>query len=175
MLHPLSPSTDSLPHLAPHYHLRQVGLYGDRNLSGSVAVLHRLPLLPLPVHTGLRPPTHASHLADVALQLAKQLITSGLDPARSESILVGGDSELRHTDMIRALQQSLPQCDAARGCHLLPIPNRLFFLLASPLLLRSPKAFEAVLRMSVDLSGFTPAHQLLGETPQPFPVMPLAR
>ncbi len=153
----------------------QVGLYGDRNLSRLIALLRRLPLLPLPAHTGLRQPIHASQLAAVALQLAKQLITSGLDPARSESILVGGDFELRYTDMLRALQQSLPQGDTARGCHLLPIPNRLFFLLAAPLLLRSPKAFEAVLRMSADLSGFTPAHQLLGETPQPFPVMPLAR
>jgi hypothetical protein len=38
------------------------------------------------------------------------------------------------------------------------------------LLLRSPKAFEAVLRMGVDLAGFPPAHQLLVESPQPFPL-----
>jgi hypothetical protein len=41
-------------------------------------------------------------------------------------------------------------------------------------LLPSPKAFEAVLRMGANLSGFTPAHQLLGREPQPFPVLPLA-
>jgi hypothetical protein len=27
-----------------------------------------------------------------------------------------------------------------------------------------------VLRMGADLAGFTPAHQLLGESPQPFPL-----
>ena len=76
--------------------------------------------------------------------------------------------------MISALQQAQPVDDLARRCRLLPIPNRLFFSLAAPLLLRSPKAFEAVLRMGSNLSGFTPAHQLLGREPQPFPVLPLA-
>jgi hypothetical protein len=39
---------------------------------------------------------------------------------------------------------------------------------------RSPKAFEAILRMGSNFSGYTPAHQLLGREPQPFPVLPLA-
>jgi len=77
--------------------------------------------------------------------------------------------------MLRALQRSVPQSDPARRCRLLSISNPLFFLLAAPLLLWSSKAFEAVLRMSADLSGFTPAHQLTGEPHQPFPLMPLAR
>jgi hypothetical protein len=72
--------------------------------------------------------------------------------------------------MLQALQQAQPPGDPARRCRLLPIPNRLFLLLAAPLLLRSPKAFEAVLRMGADLAGFLPAHQLLAEPPQPFPV-----
>jgi hypothetical protein len=76
--------------------------------------------------------------------------------------------------MIKALQMALPPGDAARNCRLLPIPNRLFFALAAPLLLRSPKAFEAVLRMGADLAGFTPSHQLLGQPAKAFPVLPLA-
>ena len=62
----------------------------------------------------------------------------------------------------------------ARHCRICEIPNRLFFLLAAPLLLRSPKAFEAVLRIGADLAGFTRSHQLLDQPPQPFPVLPLA-
>ena len=54
------------------------------------------------------------------------------------------------------------------------IPNRLFFALAAPLLLRSPKAFEAVLRISADLAGFTPSHSLLGQRLQHFYVQPFA-
>jgi len=152
----------------------QVGPYGDQNLSRLLALLRRLPLLPLPAETGLRQPIHASQLAAVALQMAKQVVNNSWDPVQPECIEVGGDTELSYTDMLRALQQSLPQHDSARRCRLLPVPNRLFFLVAAPLLIRSPKAFEAVLRMGVDLSGFTTAHQHLGELPQPFPVMPLA-
>jgi hypothetical protein len=152
----------------------QVGHYGDRNLSQLLSLLRRLPMMPLPTYTGLRQPIHARQLAAVALQLAKQLITSGLDPGQPECFEVGGDTELSYTEMLRALQHSLPQDDPARRCYLLPIPNRLFFLFAAPLLTSSPKAFEAVLRIGSDLSGFMPAHKLLGEAPQPFPVQPLS-
>jgi hypothetical protein len=76
--------------------------------------------------------------------------------------------------MIRAIQQAQPLDDKARQCRLLPISNRFFFLLSAPLLLTSPKTFEAVLRMGANLSGFTCAHQLLGLEPKPFPLLPLA-
>ena len=76
--------------------------------------------------------------------------------------------------MISALQHAQPVDDPARRFRLLPIPNRLYFSLVAPLLPRSPKDFEAVLRISSNLTGFTPAHQLLGREPQPFPVLPLA-
>jgi hypothetical protein len=75
--------------------------------------------------------------------------------------------------MIRALQQAQPDNHPARRCHLWPIPNRWFFFLASPLLLRSPKAFEALLRKGANLSGFTSAHKLLGAKAKPFSVLTL--
>ena len=152
----------------------QVGAYGDRNLSRLLQQLRRLPVLPLPAESGLRQPIHASQLAAVALHLAKQLAASGFDPSLPERIAVGGDTTLTYTEMIGALQQVQPFGDPARRCRLLSIPNRLFFLLGAPILLRSPKAFEAVLRMGANLSGFTPAHQLLGSEAQHFPVLPLA-
>ena len=152
----------------------QAGSYGDRNLSKLLQLLRRLPCLPLPAESGLRQPIHASQLAAVALHIAEQLCGSGCDPSLPERITLGGDTTLTYTAMIRALQQAQPAGDPARRCRLLPIPNRLFFSIAAPLLLRSPKAFEAVLRMGANLSGFTPAHQLLGREPQPFPVLPLA-
>jgi nucleoside-diphosphate-sugar epimerase len=152
----------------------RVGEYGDKNLSRVLQLLRRLPLLPLPSETGLRQPIHASQLAAVALRLAQQVTVNNLDPLLSERIALGGDTTVTYNEMIRALQQAQTFKDPARRCHLLPIPNRLFFLIASPLLLCSPKAFEAVLRMGADLSDFTPAHQLLGTEPQIFPVLPLA-
>jgi len=152
----------------------QAGSFGDRNLSKVLQLLRRLPCLPLPAETGLRQPIHASQLAAVALYMAEQLLGSSWDPSLPERITLGGDTTLPYGAMISALQEAQPADDPARRCRLLPIPNRLFFSLAAPLLLRSPKAFEAVLRMGSNLSGFTPAHQLLGREPQLFPVLPLA-
>lgn len=155
----------------------KVGPYKDRNLSKILQLLRRLPFLPLPAETGLRQPIHASQLAAVALHVADQLSGLGGDPRLPrlpERIALGGDTSLTFASMVKALQQAQPAGDPARRCQLLPIPNRLFFSLASPLLLRSPKAFEAVLRMGANLSGFTPAHQLLGREPKSFPVLPLA-
>ena len=135
--------------------------------------MRRLPLLPLPVDTGLRQPIHASQLAGVAWELVRQFSSSGLDHQLSQRITLGGDSELSYAAMLLALQQSLPCEDSARRCRLLSVSNRLFYAAAAPLLLQSPKSFEAVLRMGSNLAGFTSAHQLSKTKPQPFPVLPL--
>lgn len=150
-----------------------VGPFADRNLSRLTALMRRLPILPLPAHTGLRQPIHASQLAAVVMEFVRQFTTTGGDPLLSELIALGGDSELSYSSMFLALQQSLPLTDSARRCRLLPLPSRLFYAVASPLLLFSPKAFEALMRMGANLSGFTPVHQLLQTKPQPFPVPPL--
>ncbi|EDY39713.1 conserved hypothetical protein [Cyanobium sp. PCC 7001] len=150
----------------------RVGERADRNLSRLLQLMRRLPLLPLPAQTGLRQPIHATQLAAVALALSRQL-AKGAAPLPASRIALGGDQELSYAAMLQALQQALPQEDPARRCRLVPLPNRLFTLLAVPLLLGSPRAFEAVLRMAADLAGFTPCHALLGTEPQPFPVLPL--
>jgi hypothetical protein len=151
----------------------QCGAYRDGNLSRLLQHLRRLPVLPIPAESGLRQPIHVSQLASAVLHLVQQLTTSGWDIDFPQRFALGGDSTLTYTEMIRSLQQAQPPGDPAHRCLLFPIPNRIFFLLAAPLLLRSPKAFEAVLRMGANLSGFTPVHQLLGSEPQPFPVFPL--
>ena len=151
----------------------RVGPYVDRNLSRLIGFMRRLPLLPLPAQTGLRQPIHASQLAAVALDLVFQSASCGWDPQLPQRFALGGDSELSYAAMLRALQQSLPQTDAARRCRVLSVPTRFFYAAAAPLLLHSPKAFEAVLRMGSDLSGFSKAHQLLKSPPKPFPVLPL--
>jgi hypothetical protein len=152
----------------------QAGPYGDRNLSQLLRLMQRLPLMPFPAESGLRQPIHASQLAAVALRLVVQLSELSCDSSPAECINLGGDTTLSYEMMVRALQQVQPAGDPARRCLILPIPNRLFFSLAAPLLLLSPKYFEAVLRMGANLSAFTPAHQILGSEAQPFPVQSLA-
>lgn len=158
----------------PSINYGQIGPYDDRNFSRLLQILRRVPLFPVPSDSGLRQPIHASQLSAVALQLARQLAGPGLDPDLPERIALGGDTSLSYESMIRALQMAQPASDPAQRCRLLPIPNRLFFSLAAPMLLHSPKAFEAMLRMGSNLSGFAPSHQLLGTEPQPFPVLPLS-
>jgi hypothetical protein len=148
----------------------KVGPYVDRNLSLLLMLMRRFPLLPLPLDTGLRQPIHATQLAAVALSLVRHCSSGIQDPTSPHHIVVGGDIELSYTTMLRALQHSLPPSDPGHRCRLLPVPNRLFYSLASPLLLFSPKAFEALLRISADLSGFTPSSQLLSISPQNFPL-----
>lgn len=160
--------------LRPSMIYGQVGIYGDRNLSRLLQLLRCLPVMPLPAESGLRQPIHASELAAVALHIGKLLTASDSNRSFPERIAIGGDTTLTYAEMISALQQSQPSSDPSCRCFLLAIPNRLFFLLAGPLLLCSPKGFEAVLRMSANLSGFTPAHEILGSEAQPFPVLPLA-
>lgn len=156
--------------LSPALIYGKVGSFSDRNLSRLLSFMRRTPLLLLPSHSGLRQPIHATQLAAVALHLAKQLVDSSFDHKLPERIVIGGDTSLTYADMVFALKEAQPMEDPARRCRLLPIPNRLFFAFASPLLLYSPKAFEAVLRMGANLSDFTPVHQILGSEPQSFPV-----
>ena len=151
----------------------RVGPYVDRNLSRLIALMRRLPFLLLPANTGLRQPIHASQLAAVVLEVARQFTASGCDSLPPQHIALGGDSEVTYYEMLRALQQSLPQADPARGCRLLFLPNRIFYAAASPLVLLSPKSYEAVLRIGSNLSGFKQSHQLLMDKSQPFPVHPL--
>lgn len=150
----------------------RAGAYGDRNLSLLLRLMGRLPLLPIPAHTGLRQPIHASQLAAVALRLADQ------PEAGPRRLSLGGDECLTYAAMLAKLQAAVraeDRRDPAGRCRLLPLPMGLFHLLAAPLLPLRPKAFEAVLRLEADLAGFTAAHTLLNRPPQPFPLAPLAR
>jgi len=155
--------------VAPTLIYGQVGAYGDRNLSQLLRWMRRSPLLPIPADTGLRQPIHASQLAAVVRKVAMDLVGSPGTPT-AEVIAVGGDDTLSYYELLRRLQQQCDPSDRARCCRLVTLPGWLFRGLAAPLLVTAPKRFEAVMRMQVDLSGFLPAHGLVGEEPRPFPV-----
>ena len=150
------------------------GRFGDRNLSRLVALMRRLPVLPLPEPIGSRQPIHASQLAGVALCSALALSETPKPHPTQEVQLLGGDEVVSYRTMLLRLQAALPEGDAARRCRLIAVPQRLFFAAAWPLQCFSPKTFEAVLRMGADLSGFPSANELLSSQAQLFPVQPLA-
>ena len=150
------------------------GRFGDRNLSRLVALMRRLPVLPLPEPIGSRQPIHASQLAGVALRSALAFSDTPKRHSTQQLQLLGGDEVLSYRTMLLRLQAALPEGDAARRCRLIAVPQRLFFAAAWPLQCLSPKTFEAVLRMAADLSGFPSAHELLNSEAQLFPLQPLA-
>ena len=160
--------------LAPTLIYGRSGSYADRNLSQLMPLLQRLPFLPVPKPTGLRQPIHCSQLAAVALQVAREQMRGKGSPAAPgqlpRHLPLGGDDTLSYQEMMERLQQL---AKGRRPARLVPVPARLIYTLAAPLLLVSPKRFEAVLRMGADLSGFRPVHELLQRDPEPFPVQPL--
>ncbi|MCX5952955.1 MAG: hypothetical protein NTZ40_05565 [Cyanobacteria bacterium] len=159
--------------VAPTLIYGRVGDHGDRNLSQLLQWMRRFPLLPLPADTGLRQPIHASQLAAVVRTLVMALVRQTDAAPTSEIIAVGGDDTLTYHELLLRLQQQCEASDRARGCRLVSMPSLLFRVLAAPLLLATPKGFEAVMRMQVDLAGFLPSHRLVGEDPRPFPVLPV--
>lgn len=160
--------------LAPTLIYGRAGAYEDRNLSRLLGMMRRLPLLPVPARSGLRQPIHARQLAEAALAVAARLEREGTGCALPPVLVLGGDESLSYGSMLERLRQAAPAGDAARRCRFLRLPPRLLLWLANPLLLLSPKAFEAMQRTQADLAGFLPVHQLLGHPPQSFPVGPLA-
>ncbi|MEB3322631.1 MAG: hypothetical protein VKI81_07390 [Synechococcaceae cyanobacterium] len=154
---------------APHHR--------DRNVETLRSLLRRLPVLPLPATTGLRQPIAAGDLAAVALAQVEDLLSAraaelpgrapGAPGAEGCLLPVGGDETLPYRQLLERIQAADPR--AAR-CRLLPLPSRLFHFLAAPLLLVSPRTFEAVLRLGADLAGFPSAAERLGREPRPFRV-----
>ena len=147
------------------------GSFSDKNLSLLVKLMRKFPFLILPTHSGLRQPIHISQLASVSIELMRAMIYSSSSAPDAQSLLIGGDSTLTYFSMVKALRDSLPPNDSAHYCTLLLCPKMLFYFFASPLLLCSPKTFEAILRIGANLSGFIPSYEIMKIEPQPFPVL----
>ncbi|MCT0229505.1 hypothetical protein KQ306_01330 [Synechococcus sp. CS-1324] len=145
------------------------GSYADRNLSRLATALGRYPWLPVPDPSGLRQPIHCAQLAAAALHLALAQLRDDQGLDLPSHLPIGGDDTLSYRAMLERLAPA-----TGRTNRLLPVPARLIYALAAPLLLVSPKRFEAVLRMGADLCGFLPVHELLGRPPAAFPAGPLA-
>ena len=86
----------------------RVGPFVDKNLSRLTSLMRRLPLLPLPAHTGLRQPIHACQLAAVVTELVHQFTTNGWNSKPSQIITLGGDTEISYADMLSAIQLLCP-------------------------------------------------------------------
>lgn len=159
--------------LAPTLVYGQVREYEDRNLSIIHKVMCALPLIILPKRTGMRQPIHAKQLASVAKHQADKMFLGDWNNGDNEILCLGGDVCLSYQNMLLAIRNNTHQSKAV-NCLIIGIPNRLFYILAAPMLLTSPKLFEAIMRIQSNLSGFRKAHEILEVSPESFPVLPLA-
>lgn len=123
--------------------------YQDKNLSRISSFFRKYPFFPLllPSHTGLRQPIHVQDLAHF---ISSELITQELSSKTTYHSL-GGSLELSYRKMLHKLLLKSNNKLPPTIC----LPNRLFYLLASPIMLVSPRFFEALQRIQANLSGFT--------------------
>ncbi len=161
----------------PYYILRPTMIYGssgpfsDSNVSVIIKLMRSLPLVLLPLNSGLRQPIHSYQLAAVVKNLlVYQLPLYNTHDHKQNHILnVGGDEEISFKTMILRIAESLPYSDKAKQCLVLSIPKQLFYFLIFPVVFISPKLYEALLRMKANLSGFTKSFTLSKLSRSDFP------
>lgn len=147
-----------------------VGEFKDKNINVIFNYLNFLPFLLVPAETGFRQPIHAYQLAAVTIKKLSQF-SNGLIPSQGglKKISLGGDKELSFYEMISSLKSSYLKNRTIRNCFIIRVPNRIYYLLFSPLIIISPKLYESLLRLNGDLSGFTKSSYILNINEMSFP------
>ncbi len=140
----------------------------DKNISKILLIMRNLKLIFLPSNTGLRQPIHAIQLAEVVYFLMTQFLNYERK-SKINIVNVGGDETLDFSQMLKILQDSLKEKDNAKSCLIIKVPNRLFFILISPIIIFSPKYFAALARICSNLSGFNKACYITKTEPKNFP------
>ena len=111
----------------------RAGSYSDNNLSRLISLMRLFPLLPIPCSTGYRQPIHATQLASLAFYFCQNISKPACSSFVSKIVNVGGDSTLTYYQILQSLQKSYPPSDQIRSCFFLRLPNRIFYILVSPL------------------------------------------
>jgi len=160
--------------------LRPSMIYGkldkkrDKNISKILFCLRSFPFILIPSETGLRQPIHTNQLANVVINFIDNYFEISNNKVGSKFILLGGDSQITYEQLIKLLKNSLNKNDRGRKCKIITIPNKIFYTLLIPVFWISPKSYEALLRMSANLSGFTLVSKILKTKNTEFPIKPYA-
>ena len=150
-----------------------IGYEDDNNLSFLVKLMKKFIFLPIPKETGIRQPIHYSQLIKCILKISQsylKLNSSVNTNARLSILDIGGDEELSYEKMLFRIKEYLVNESLLRKCFIIKIPNRIFFLILSPLILFSPRYYAAILRISVNMGGFSPSNKILGKKKNKFPL-----
>lgn len=159
--------------LSPTLVYGSVGNFQDQNISKIIRIMRCTPAVVLPTYSGMRQPIHASQLAVVAKYQSEKMLSKQWVHIEPMILNLGGDEILTYESMLSRIKENLASNDPAKRCKLIRIPDRLFYICTSPLLVFDPKLFESVLRVSSNLSGFTRVCDIIGGDPKDFPLLPL--
>ena len=148
-----------------------IGYKEDKNISFIIKLMNNSIFLPIPKETGVRQPIHYSQLIKCILKISKNYLNSSINNNSKLNILnIGGDEELSYEKIFIRIQENLGNKSLLSRCFLIKIPNRIFFLILSPVLLFSPKWYESILRISINMGDFKPSYKIHGENKSKFPL-----
>ena len=137
--------------------------FKDKNISKLRTLMRFTPILLLPRNSGLRQPIYAGRLAEVFLFFIKKDLHSKFMNLTKSTIEVGGDKTINYKQIIISIKNSSSFLDLAKYVLIITVPNRVFYFLFSPVIIFSPKLYEAILRISSDLSGYIKSKDILNK------------
>ena len=129
--------------------------------------------IPIPKETGIRQPIHYSQLIKCILKISQSYLNSNSSinkKGRLNILDIGGDEELSYEKMLFRIKENLGKQSLLRRCFIIKIPNRIFFLILSPLIIISPRYYASILRISSNMGGFSPAYKIHREKKNKFPL-----
>ena len=155
--------------------IRSTIIYGvykdldDRNFIKIINLFKKFPFCIIPSQTGYRQPIHFSQLSKFTYLLLEKHLKHNSKDAINQILEVGGDEEISYSELLKRL--SIAASDIQnKECRVISIPNKLFYMLLSPLLIFKPKIFESLYRMQSDLSGFPKYSDYAGKSSEKFPI-----
>ncbi len=147
-----------------------IGSNSDKNFSILFNLMKKTNVLFIPKETGLRQPVHFSQLGASILNISNSFIQTSKDQKRLSIINLGGDEELTYEEIIYRLDKNLPKNSIFGKSIIMKIPNRIFFLFCMPILIFSPKLYEAIQRTTINMSGFKKSYKISGNNKEKFPI-----
>ena len=146
-----------------------IGKNSDNNISSLLKLMKKTFILPFPKNTGLRQPIHFSQLGQSILSISKSYLSDKSKKGTSKVLNLGGDEELTYQEILSRIRKSYSKTNNI-NCILLKIPNRLFLLLCIPIIIFSPRFYEAIQRITINMHGFKKSHEISGKQKKKFPV-----
>lgn len=143
--------------------------YSDNNIRKIISLLRIMPIIILPKISGLRQPIHCSQLASLFIKYV-EIIKNKRGKSIIKKISVGGDETFSYFQMIKKIKNSFPKKDKIKKCLIILVPNTIFYILITPFLLISPKLYESLLRITINLSNFKKSSKLLKTRKEKFPI-----